>query len=105
MRYIALVLGEVTGDMREKLAIGFKILVLLLSVANVSYQVFLIWRGHGSWVSLGLFIYGIVALGLLVCNSIAFMLPGRRSVPVASLVVIVVGFLLFIVLPHHVVMF
>jgi hypothetical protein len=95
------------GIWRAALGTLFKTAVLILSTANLA------WLLYGSffvgdevaWVSLGLFMYGGIALLLLLVNWVAFALPGARAIPRLTFFIIIGGFSVFLLLPHKVVMF
>ena len=93
--------------MPTKLVTPLKWLILAMCVANVFWQIYeIFWIGKDwAWTSLGLAIYIAVAFVLLLLNSIALLLPGSRTLPGASLLVVVCGFLLFVIFPHKISMF
>jgi len=90
-----------------KLATPLKWLILAMCLANIFWQIYgMFWIGKdGEWTSLGLLIYIAVALVLLLLNSVALLLPGSRTLPGVSLLVVVYGFLLFVIFPHKISMF
>ena len=92
--------------MVSKVVAAFKILVLVLCITNFVWQVYeILFVGSGHWVSLGLLLYSILSLLLVLLNSIALLLPGSCTVPTVSLLIVGVGFIMFVLFPHRVVMF
>jgi hypothetical protein len=88
--------------MSEKTASLLKLCLLALCIANVAYTAFQIEEvRHGSWASLTLFIYGGISAVLLIVALVALRLPGKPTVPVASMLLTLVGFMLFDSYPHE----
>ena len=89
-----------------RLSNSYKLVVLVLSASNLFWQLYeLFVMGHGSWVSLDLFVYLGAASLLLILNVIAFLLPGRKLLPAISFSFIAFGVAVFLSFPHHIVMF
>jgi hypothetical protein len=93
--------------MLAKLATPLRWLILAMCLANVFWQIYgMFWIGKNQeWTSLGLAIYIAVAFVLLFLNSVALLLPGSRTLQGASLLVVLSGFLLFVIFPHKISMF
>lgn len=95
----------VSDNQRLVLGSAFKWGLLLLALINVAWNMIQIASFSWRWVSLSLMLYLGIALVLIVMNSFALMLPGKKNVPVVTLLVILFGFSIFFAFPHNVVMF
>jgi len=84
----------------------FQIASLILCIALSLYNFYRVISNEGhSWVSLNLFIYLLISLAAMSVNSLSFMIGERKRLPSIGFLVVMIGYLPFLIFPHKIVMF